>query len=116
MLAAEAESMFATMAALRGVTITYAEGGHEATLTAVPTEAEFSDIDEQGYAVTFRSRAYLLRATDLVLDGSPVEPKRHATITENGHTYRVRAPGGGAHYQPLDTSHTVLRVFTHASD
>lgn len=105
---------WAAQAALRGVLVAYSrQGWDEAiTVTMVPGEVEFESTSNDGAIVATKANAFLALASDLVQGGSPFRPKRHDTITWDGQTYQVRAPGGRQVYGWSDPYQMILRIFT----
>jgi len=73
---------------------------------------------DKGYGLTERSesRDYLILASDLVLDGSPVLPEAGDQIREvqanTVFVYEVMAPGNEPHYRFSDAYRKTLRVHT----
>lgn len=108
--------MFETIAAARGSTVTYARGAVSVDVAMVPTDTRYEQQDESGAITAFKARAFIAKASDLVLDGSTVLPERFDTITSGGIEYIVRAPAGGEVFSWMDPAETLVRIQTLEDD
>jgi len=93
-------------------TITYRRGEQEVSLAATVGRSEFEIERETGVIVSFESRDYIFRATDLVLGGATVEPADGDRIVEAGRIYEVLAPGDHPAWRWSDPFRTAFRVHT----
>jgi hypothetical protein len=99
-----------------GVCVTYHRGDDWiGDLDALPGKSEFLAGEGEGVIVDYRSRDFLMRACDLVIDGEVLEPKRGDLIKETAgkkiHTYEVMRPDGGEQvFRYSDTARTIVRV------
>jgi hypothetical protein len=106
----DAEAAFDSLSLLRGVRILYSRAGESVDLVAIPGRTEFEEAGAIDGAVTFTSRDYLVKRSDLLLAGLSVKPAKLDTITEGDTTYEVRAPGTARVYRPHSPDQSVLRI------
>ena len=93
-------------------TVTYRRGELEVSLAATVGRSEFEIERETGVIVSFESRDYIFRVSDLVLGGETVEPLAGDCIVEAGRIYEVMAPGDRPAWRWSDPFHTAFRVHT----
>lgn len=93
---------------------------HSVTLNVVIAATTRAVEDEYGLHKVGGTRDYLLRAIDLILDGSQVEPKAGDVILETIagkiRTYQVMSLAGGEAWRYSDRYYNVLRVHTKQID
>jgi hypothetical protein len=106
-----------TIAQLAGVPITYCRDNSSLVIMAVPAISN-SDAAGQDVITEYRTRDYLVAASDLVIDGIAFTPQRGDTISETVgdeiHSYQVQRSDGG-NEQPwryTDTGRSAIRVHT----
>ena len=95
-----------------GRTITYARGADSVELTAVVGNAGHDQLEDAGMPVTAQSRDYIVKASDLVLDGTAVTPIAGDEITDGTSTFVVRSIGADAAWRYSDAARTTLRIHT----
>ena len=99
---------------LSGLSITYTrpEDGHSVSVVAIPGYS-LHQVDQDGVVVDeYQSRDFLILASDLILNGVQVEPKRGDVITDGSYTFKILAQGGQPHWRWVDATRTIYRVFT----
>ena len=114
-LASEITASYRTLQLAAGITIRYARGERNVSITAVPGTTEFVQTSGEGYMETIESRDFVFPAEDLVLSGKAVLPERGDTITETvggvEYTYPVLS-NGNRYFKYADPSRKILRVYT----
>lgn len=95
-----------------GGTVMYSRGAYSVTLTAVPGQSEYTTTDDVGMPVTNRTRDFIFKATDLVLNGSVVEPQQGDRIAEDGRVYTLLQAGDLQPWQYSDWGRSTIRVRT----
>ncbi len=97
-------------------TVSYARGASTVEVQATIGRTVFEQADEYGIVTKTESRDYLIRTTDLVLDGQPTLPKRGDQIREtDGETtfvYEVLSPGDEPVFRYADPYRKALRIHT----
>jgi len=97
-------------------TVTYERGSSSVSLQATIGKTEFGVVDESGFEQRYDARDFLIRSSDLVLDGKPALPERGDRIRDaDGATvyvYEVMAPGQEPVYRYSDPYRKTLRVHT----
>jgi len=77
--------------------VTYARGEHSVEVQAAVGRTEFEVDNGTGVLEKVESRDFLIRASDLVLDGTTVKPERGDRVREESdgvtYVYEVMAPG-----------------------
>jgi hypothetical protein len=101
------------------LTVTYRRGDQSVQVQATIGRTIFRlDAPSDGFGVTTRyvSRDYLVRATDLVLNGEQTLPQRGDQIVEasgGGTVHEVMGPGGGEpDWRFSDPQRLTLRIHT----
>lgn len=97
--------------------VVYQRGVREVTVLAVIGRTLMKlDDGLGGVKMEWTDRDFLIQASDLVLDGEPIQPQLGDTIREtNGdvtYIYEVMAPGGEPHWRWSDDYHKVMRIHT----
>lgn len=97
--------------------VTYRRGGEEVTVRAVIGRTLLKlDDGMGGVRMEWTDRDYLIRATDLVLGGSPASPQRGDQIREvvGGSTlvFEVLAPEGEPPWRYADPHRQMFRLHT----
>lgn len=96
------------------VEVTYARGTGSVLVLATIGRTLFEVDGGRGILEKFETRDFLIRAQDLVLDGSPRLPERGDLIRETQgnvvHVYEVMAPGKEPHFRYSDPFRKTLRV------
>ncbi|MFG0243631.1 MAG: hypothetical protein ACF8R9_12665 [Phycisphaerales bacterium JB054] len=97
-------------------TVTYERGASTVDLAATVGRTIFEQADESGFIRKVESRDFLVRRTDLILDGSESLPKAGDRIRETDgaqfQIYEVMAPGGEPPFRFSDPYRKVLRIHT----
>ncbi len=97
-------------------TVTYERGASTVDLAATVGRTVFEQADESGFIRKVESRDFLVRRTDLVLDGSETLPKAGDRVHEpdgsQTQVYEVMAPGGEPPFRFSDPYRKVLRIHT----
>jgi hypothetical protein len=97
------------------VAVAYARGSLSCALTAIPENELRTDLGNEGLVVTVSRRAWLIRLSDLELDGAAALPERGDEITEERDgiilTWQV-LPGEGNEpaYEYTGTDRSEVRV------
>jgi hypothetical protein len=112
-----AESLFDSVRSVAARSITYRRGALSTPLTVVPGVTQFQVTDDQQIVEEFRSRDFLILASELVLSGTRITPQRGDKIDESfaGTTERYEVMAPSKDQQPFrysDAAKTILRVFT----
>jgi hypothetical protein len=93
--------------------VSYARGAHSVALDATLGRTLFKlDDGEGGILMEWSDRDFLIPGAMLVLAGQPSTPARGDTITLDGRTYEVLAPGGEPPWRWSDPHRVLLRVHT----
>lgn len=95
-----------------GRQITYTDGVHSVVVTAVPGTSGHDQLDDTGMPVTAQSRDYLVKASELILNGSVVTPAAGHQIIDDGATFSVRSIGSDSAWRYSDAARTTLRIHT----
>ena len=98
-------------------TVTYERGNDAVDLPATVGQTDFNLTDDYGAAIRYVSRDFLIAVADLVLNGTPTEPKRGDRIRETvggvTHVHEVMGPGGSdADWRYSDPHRTTYRIHT----
>lgn len=113
-----AAAMFTTVRNLAGVSVTYARDADSVALTNVTTAGDsYTEAGGENVEVGIAEKDFYVKATELILNSSVVEPEEGDTITEtqdgNAYTYTVTPPGGlGEVAVWADPGRTTYRVHT----
>lgn len=79
----------------RGEAITYRRGSDESDgLKGIPGQDEFTNNQSDGLTTKERSRDFLIKATDLIVDVDVIEPEPGDEIDWLGREFEVCSPGG----------------------
>jgi len=101
-------------------TVVYQRGSDTVELAATIGTTVFQVDDGAGALLRVEARDYLIRASDLVLGGTPVLPQRGDRIRETQSTqvfvYEVVAPGDEPCWRYSDPYRRTLRVHTKQID
>jgi len=108
---------FESLLVLTGVTVTYTRGSSSlSNLEAIPTEERYSVPDEQGILQEIHSRDYLVKASELIIGGSAIEPRVGDRIVETigtvSMTFEVFPIDGQRCFRYRDASRGTLRIHT----
>ena len=102
-----------TLKTSAGNTIVYQRGSSTVSITAPVGASDGERMDTNGTVYSFLSTDFLIKATDLVLDGEIAIPQRGDLIVWNSCTYTVLAPKSGEKpYRESGPGGSVLRVHT----
>lgn len=97
-------------------TVEYECGGYRVSLAATLGRTMFEVDEGNGVLTQVESRDFLVKASDLVLDGQTVLPERGAKIRQTigtvTHVYEVLAPKGQDVYKLADAHRNTLRIHT----
>ena len=97
-------------------TVTYERGVSSVDVAATVGRTVFEQADESGFIRKVESRDFLVRRTDLILDGSAALPKAGDRVRETDgsqtQVYEVMAPGGEPPFRYSDPYRNVLRIHT----
>lgn len=102
--------------------VTYRRGGDAAELAATIGKTTFELDDGAGAVLRVESRDYLIRVSDLVLDGNAILPQRGDQIEEtdaaSGNTiiYEVGGFGDQPHFRFSDVNRRTLRIHSKQTD
>ena len=100
--------------------VTYVRGEHSVEVQAAVGRTEFEDDNGTGVLEKVESRDFLIRASDLVLDGPAVLPERGDRIREEQdgmlYVYEVMAPGREPCWRYSDPYRRALRIHTKLVD
>jgi len=77
-----AAKALANFYSLGGVSVAYARGSLSCAPTAIPEDEMRTELGGEGYVVNISRRSWLIRLSQLVLDGSATLPERGDIITE----------------------------------
>lgn len=97
-----------------GESVSYFRGGQSVALVAVPGQTVFDEVESDGEVRT-QSKAvdFLVRPSDLVLDGSATEPRRGDWIKrQDGQRFDVMAGPAGVTWEWSDGHQTFMRIHT----
>jgi len=96
--------------------VTYVRGSSSVELSATIGRTVFELRDDYGGIEKTEARDYIVRAEDLILDGSAVLPERGDEIRETDGAktcvYEVMAPGKKPHWRWSDPYRKALRIHT----
>lgn len=110
-----------TVASVAGVKVTYSRGSASVVLTAVPAVSH-SNADGQQIITEYRTRDFIVPASDLILSGIEITPKKGDTIEETVgntvHSYQVARPDGGTEqpWRYTNTGRSFIRIHTILKD
>jgi hypothetical protein len=107
-----AEVAHRSIAAVRGVSVTYSDGSGTVALKALLGSSTFEVGDGQGGSSNIEARDFIFVASDLVIGGQPVVPASGHTITWGGVVHKLRLPAGIRVYEYSDPEQTVIRAHT----
>ena len=100
--------------------VTYARGEHSVEVQAAVGRTEFEVDNGTGILEKVESRDFMIRASDLVLDGSAVLPERGDRVREESdgvtYVYEVMAPGREPCWRYSDPYRRALRIHTKLVD
>lgn len=100
-----------------GESVTYTRGVESVSLTITRGQTAFETEDTDGFTITAHSIDFIVKASDLVLDGEVALPEVRDYITDAaGKVYSVLILPGGTHYRFSDPAQTILRVHTRMVD
>jgi hypothetical protein len=107
---------FNTVLAVNGVDVTYQRGNDTVTVKAVIGITNFRIDTDYGISEHIESRDYLIKASDLIINGESILPKKldkiKQTIANQTITYEPLAPGDEPLFIWHDTARQVLRIHT----
>lgn len=96
--------------------VIYERGAASVDVAATVGRTVFEQADESGFIRKVESRDFLVRRTDLILDGSAVLPKAGDRVRDadgsQTQVYEVMAPGGEPPFRYSDPYRKVLRIHT----
>jgi hypothetical protein len=96
--------------------VTYRRGVASVALSATVGRSVFQVATTDGLVEMVERRDYLIRTTDLVLDGTPTTPAVGDRITEivggRVEVYAVMGAGSEKHFRPSDPDALTLRIHT----
>jgi len=97
-------------------TVTYGRGASTVDVAATIGRTVFEQADESGFIRKVESRDFLVRRTDLVLNGSAALPRAGDRVLEpdgsQTQVYEVMAPGGEPPFRFSDPYRNTLRIHT----
>jgi len=97
-------------------TVTYERGASTVDLAATVGRTVYEQADESGFIRKIESRDFLVRRTDLVLDGSAALPRAGDRVRETDgfetQIFEVMAPGGEPPFRFSDPYRNTLRIHT----
>jgi len=97
-------------------TVTYGRGASTVDVAATIGRTVFEQADESGLIRRVESRDFLVRRTDLVLDGSAALPRAGDRVRETDgfetQIFEVMAPGGEPPFRFSDPYRNTLRIHT----
>jgi len=96
--------------------VTYERGAASVEVAVTVGRTVFEQADESGFIRKVESRDFLVRRTELILDGSEALPKAGDRVREADgeqvQIYEVMAPGGEPPFRYSDPYRKVLRIHT----
>lgn len=98
--------------------VVYQRGEESIELSATVGRTEFEQVDQSGMVNKIESRDFLVRRSDLILDGAPSLPKAGDRIRETSGNevfiYEVMSPLGGNEppFRYSDPNRHTLRIHT----
>jgi len=95
--------------------ITYSRSANTVTLNATVGTTDYEVVVDGSISVVAQTRDYLVQATDLIIAGQQIQPKRGDQIQESGSgdVYEVLSVGPGNHFfRYADPEHKVMRIHT----
>lgn len=93
-------------------TVVYSRGADSVELAATRGASDVEEVDETGGYLKTEAADWIIRAADLVLDGSAVRPARGDRITHAGRVYEVMPFGGEPEWRWADRSQLCMRIHT----
>ena len=116
-----------TLLAVATVEVTYRRDNISAVVPAVVGTTEFEYADANGAIVVERSRDFLIKKENLLLEGVAIEPREgdeivesvvvdDAGVTTEHATYEVNAPGDAPAWRWSDRFFTTYRIHTKRID
>lgn len=111
------EWLHSEMFRLNSRPVIYRRGASQTTVYAVPGITRFRTQNDAGEVrIEFSDRDFLVRASELVLDGTPTNPQPGDVILEEQdsttYRYEVLAPPGEPVWRWSDTYYGVYRIHT----
>lgn len=96
-----------------GDVIVYQRGSSTVSITAAVGATDGERMDAGGMSYSFTSTDFLIKSSDLVLDGEVVMPAKGDRITYDGRSYTVVVMQSGEKpYRESGTGSSVYRVHT----
>lgn len=96
--------------------VVYERGASTVEVQATLGETTFEQADDFGIVQKIESRDFLIRTSDLILDGQPAVPKAGDRLRDTQGTqvfvYEVSAPGSEPPYRYSDPYRKALRIHT----
>ena len=90
--------------------------GKRIGLAATIGRTRFESTDEYGRVLHTESRDFLVRAADLMIDGTAVLPRPGDLIIEGDLHYEVMSPAGEPEWRWSDVNRSTLRIHTKQID
>lgn len=113
-LSAASATLLTRLQSVNGEAITYRRGVNSVDITVIFGETATSSINESEARVIDRHRDIIVEKADLVIDGSPAEPKTGDRFDYGGKVWEVGPVGGDDRpYRDWDKFNTAWRI--HAS-
>lgn len=107
-----AGSLFSSLQAAGGISVTYFFGDYELSLIAVKADTEFQVESTGGYKDTFRIVDWIVKGSDLAIGGEEVEPNPGDIIQDGRYLYEVMPAGNLKHWEYVDPYRTMIRLHT----
>ena len=108
---AAAVTLWPSMAAAFGQTLTYYRGENSVELTAIKTEPSTVEANDYGVIVHAEANDFLMLASDVVISGSAVTPQEDDYVKIGSSEYKIM-PVGEGFFQYEDPGETIIRVNT----
>ena len=105
-----------SLASILGETVSYSDGSHSVDWSCTPTSTQRQLVDGSGNLIEWESFDFVGLASEIVLDGSVVIPKRGHRITrtlgETTEVYEVHSPGTEQHFRYSLPDKSIVRIHT----
>lgn len=98
--------------AVQGTAIAYSRGESSVEISAIPENASYETVSDEGIVDRMELRDYLIVASDLVLSEAVVRPARGDLLTEGEDVYEVMDLSGEGPWTWDDDYKTAYRVHT----
>jgi len=108
---AAAVTLWPSIAAAFGQTITYHRGANSVELTAIKTEPLTVEANDYGVIIHAEANDFLILASDLVISEAAITPQEDDYIEIGSSEHKIM-PVGEGFFQYEDPGETIIRVNT----